>query len=222
MNQLDNPNTHAWLAKEAESGPAHPYSFRLEGDRSGFGAISQGDWVLVVTPDGTALRVGHVVRIRSDLAATTFYFDRAHSFAAPLVLADLELSMPTGPAARLRSKDIEAALAHDGVSSPADVRLIEDADYVRDLLELATRDDLLGPAGGPEEYVIDMGVRDRYLVGKLAPRRPGEPDADQAKPAAAGDDAPVLEDVRDAPLHEPGAEFNRASGRVEPEEDDLD
>lgn len=30
-------------------------------------------------------------------------------------------------------------------------------------------DDLLGPAGGPEEFIVDMGVRDRYLVGKLAP-----------------------------------------------------
>ena len=32
-------------------------------------------------------------------------------------------------------------------------------------------DDLLGPAEGPYEWVVDMGVRDRYLVGKLAPQR---------------------------------------------------
>lgn len=37
------------------------------------------------------------------------------------------------------------------------------------LLELV-RNDLLGPAGGAEEIVEDNRVRDRYLVGKLAPR----------------------------------------------------
>ena len=34
-------------------------------------------------------------------------------------------------------------------------------------------DDLLGPANGPHEQIVDMGVRDRYLVGKLAPRESG-------------------------------------------------
>src|SRR5260370_33380982 len=31
--------------------------------------------------------------------------------------------------------------------------------------------DLLGPVGGPEEEVDEPSVRDRYLVGMLAPRR---------------------------------------------------
>lgn len=31
--------------------------------------------------------------------------------------------------------------------------------------------DLLGPAGGPEEEIAESSVRDRYLVGMLAPRR---------------------------------------------------
>ena len=31
-------------------------------------------------------------------------------------------------------------------------------------------DDLLGPANGPNKLIKDMSVRDRYLVGKLAPR----------------------------------------------------
>jgi len=41
--------------------------------------------------------------------------------------------------------------------------------HIRDLLQWAVEDDLLGPANGPEEEIIGMGVRDRYLVGKLAP-----------------------------------------------------
>src|SRR5215204_1401422 len=31
--------------------------------------------------------------------------------------------------------------------------------------------DLLGPAGGPEEEITERNVHDRYLVGVLAPRR---------------------------------------------------
>ena len=46
--------------------------------------------------------------------------------------------------------------------------------YLRDLLQLATMDDLLGPACGPEETIVGMGVRDRYLVGKLAPKEEAE------------------------------------------------
>ena len=45
--------------------------------------------------------------------------------------------------------------------------------YLRELLQLACERDLLGPAGGPEEEIIGMSVRDRYLIGKLAPRLNG-------------------------------------------------
>ncbi|MDN5698733.1 MAG: DISARM system helicase DrmA [Kocuria sp.] len=44
--------------------------------------------------------------------------------------------------------------------------------YVRELLRLAVVDDLLGPANGPHEEIVGMSVRDRYLVGKLAPLDP--------------------------------------------------
>jgi hypothetical protein len=41
---------------------------------------------------------------------------------------------------------------------------------LRDELERLVLQDLLGPAGGPEEEVDETNVRDRYLVGMLAPR----------------------------------------------------
>jgi len=43
--------------------------------------------------------------------------------------------------------------------------------YVRKLLETIVTDDLLGPAQGPEEEVVGMSVRDRYILGRLGPRR---------------------------------------------------
>jgi hypothetical protein len=118
-------------------------------------------------------RVGRILRIRADLEATTLYFDKLHTVKKAGSLADIGLTLPQGLVTRLRPEDLSAVLARDGVSSPDDVPLIQDAAYVRELLELATRDDLLGPANGPEELVVDMSVRDRYLVGKLAPRAPG-------------------------------------------------
>lgn len=220
MTAAANPNVQSWLAKQAvELGP---YLIRLDGARSIFGAIDRGHWVVVLDEAGAVRRVGRVLRIRTDLESTTIYFDRAHEIRAPFVPLEVDFTVPTGPVARLLPEDLTKLLAHDEVSL-ADVPLIVDATYVRELLELATRNDLLGPAGGPEEFVVDMGVRDRYLVGKLTPRRPGErTEGIEVEPAAAADEVDESVDLHDAPLHEPGAEFNRATGRVEPEEDALD
>jgi hypothetical protein len=42
---------------------------------------------------------------------------------------------------------------------------------IRDELERMVLNDLLGPVGGPEEEIGEVSVRDRYLVGVLAPKR---------------------------------------------------
>lgn len=42
---------------------------------------------------------------------------------------------------------------------------------IRDELDRAVVADLLGPANGPTEEIVGSSARDRYLVGKLAPRR---------------------------------------------------
>ncbi len=220
MTTIITPNAQAWLAKEAT--PLGPFVVRLDGDRIG-NAVASGHWAVAVDTSGALKRVGRILRIRTDLESTTLYFDKLHTVEKAGSLADIGVTLPEAPVTRLRSEDLSAVLARDGVSSADDVPLIKDPAYVRDLLELATRDDLLGPANGPEEVVIDMSVRDRYLVGKLAPRTPGDATtANGVEPAAAADeeDDSALESA--APIHEPGAEFNRASGRVDPEDDALD
>ena len=42
---------------------------------------------------------------------------------------------------------------------------------IRAELEQMVLADLLGPVGGPEEEIDEPSVRDRYLVGMLAPKR---------------------------------------------------
>jgi hypothetical protein len=214
------PNPQAWLAKELTS--LGPFVVRLDGGPIG-SAVAPGHWVVVVDADGALKRVGRILRIRTDLDAAALYFDKLHVVKKAGSLTDLGLTLPQGLVTRLRPEDLSAVLARDGVRSPDDVSLIQDAAYVRELLELAVRDDLLGPANGPEELVIDMSVRDRYLVGKLAPRAPSNvTTANEVEPSAAADEEDDSEHEEKAPLHEPGAEFNRASGRVEPEDDALD
>jgi hypothetical protein len=84
-------------------------------------------------------------------------------------------------------------------------------------------DDILGPANGPHEQIVDMGVRDRYLVGKLAPR---EDDSGGIE----GLEGPLATEAEEEPedlevhhgRHEPGAEFDTTTGRVDAEADSAD
>jgi len=48
-------------------------------------------------------------------------------------------------------------------SSPSDIQL-------RGKLEEMVAADLLGPAGGENEELVERNVRDRYLVGALPPQ----------------------------------------------------
>jgi hypothetical protein len=133
------PNAQAWLAREATS--LGPFVVRLDGDRAGFGALAPGHWVLVVDASGALKRVGRILRIRADLEAITLCFDKSHTVKVEGSLADIGLTPPQGLITRLRPEDFSAVLVRDAVSSPDDVPLIQDAAYVRELLELATHGD---------------------------------------------------------------------------------
>jgi len=57
-----------------------------------------------------------------------------------------------------------------GVATPGPILAVPSPHAVRAELEDAVLRDLLGPAGGPTEEIDEGSVRDRYLVGLLAPR----------------------------------------------------
>ena len=196
--------------------------FRIELGPIDQGAIGTGDWVVVVGADDAARIVGRILRIRFDASGGTIYFDQFQVINPAVPLSTLGLTAPNTTATRLPWGDFLRILPLLGTASPDSVPLIRDVIYVRDLLELSVRDDLLGPAEGPHELIKDMSVRDRYLVGKLAPMRVGDNQAVQIEPASATDEVGNLEEERVASLHEPGAEFPSATGRVEPEDDATD
>jgi hypothetical protein len=200
-----------------------PYTLVLKGDRSLYQAIADDDWLLILNTAGHIIRVGRVLRVRSDLETTTVYFDRMLLVDPPVSIGLTSLTPPSsGNVGRIQWTDFLESLPKALNKMIAEVPTIEDQAYIRELLQLAAMDDLLGPAGGPRERIIDMGVRDRYLVGKLAPREAAQGGIEGLDGPLVNDDTEEPTEVKAPGRHEPGAEFGTATGRVEPESDSAD
>ncbi|WP_043320051.1 DISARM system helicase DrmA [Microbulbifer sp. HZ11] len=225
---------NAWLAIEVEPKNGFAldrYSLSLPGSRAKYQAMREDDWVLVLSESLHAVAVGKLYRIRSTLEGATLYFDKYFAFDSPQPLSDASISTPSNRVSRLDWADFIAGLPKLSGKTIAEVPRIEDQAYIRELLQLAVMDDLLGPANGPEEEIVDMSVRDRYLVGRLAPR-------DSKKEGSIeGLDGPLANEESDEPeeiietleknapsrlSHEPGAEFNSTTGKIEAEADSAD
>ena len=139
--------------------------------------ISEGDAVLLVEErEATfyAIGIARIFRERSTIEEISFYSDGVSILVEPIPLVDLGLSNPTAIVTRLEWPIFEKALKASSLSDWASFPVLSgntpsERAYVRDLLQDAVMDDLLGPADGPYEEIIGMSVRDRYLVGKLAP-----------------------------------------------------
>src|SRR5690554_6755384 len=228
--------SNAWIATDhghSADRRLAPYILVLKGERSLYQAIEENDWVLVLNPAGGIMRVGRVLRARAEFEITTLYFDRLLSVTDPVSIGLTALTPPSsGSIGRVQWTDFVEALPKALHKTIADVPTVgsdarslqhqQELAYIRELLQLAVVDDLLGPAGGPHERIVDMSVRDRYLVGKLAPR-------EAAQGGIEGLEGPLAEEEVEEPSdpivpgqHEPGAEFGTATGRVEPESDASD
>ena len=220
---------NAWIAVESKpltECPAVPgFAVALHGSFSLFSAIAEGDWMLVCNREGTFIRTGRVLRLRADADSTIVYFDRQLVAGESIAIGTIGLVLPKGGSvSRLQWNAFTEALSELTGNCIEDIPLIENYAYIRQLLQLAVMDDLLGPANGPEERIVDMSVRDRYLVGKLAPMKSdgGGIEGLEGPLATEADDAdPGDLDVHKG-RHEPGAEFEGATGWVDPEADALD
>lgn len=175
QNNNNTISNIAWVAIDNDGTvgefPYPNFVLELSGSQNLFSAISEGDWVLMARTDEQFTRVGRVLQLRSDTQNTTIYFDCMLSKTDTVLIGSVDLSLPTsGSIGRLQWIDFVEGLSKLSESKIEDIPLINDQAYIRELLQLAVMDDLLGPANGPHEQIVDMGVRDRYLVGKLAPR----------------------------------------------------
>ena len=158
-----------------------------------------------------------------------FYFDGSIPIEPSITLEKLDIPTPdlSTPIARLDWSTFENALKAACNIDWASFPIItgdstEEQAYIRELLRNAVVDDLLGPADGPEEEIIGMSVRDRYLVGKLAPMS-GEIagiEGLQDATASTGDG----DDDNFEPYsghHQPGEEFASAKGGADPDDEDT-
>lgn len=140
--------------------------------------VSVGDGLVLLKEEEDVQVVcgfARVYRVRSNPDRTTNYFDRLFQIDEVTDPSVLGLSAPTSSIERLdwpsfaNALKIAAGISFDDLP-PISEKTRAEENYLRHLLQLAVKDDLLGPANGPLEEVVGMSVRDRYLVGKLAPK----------------------------------------------------
>ena len=75
-----NKAANAWLAvdpgSQSSKFPYPQFALELAGNRSLYAAVAEGDWLAAANASGGVTRIARVLRVRSDLKTTTFYFDR--------------------------------------------------------------------------------------------------------------------------------------------------
>ena len=166
-----------------------------------FASIKPGDALLLMDESGEcAWGVRRVFLVRREVGRSIVYFDRGRDFEPQGVdfagsgdrtaLRKIDLAVvdqvlqavhPPHPG-EPGNPDDEDCLGWTFAGLEEDLADDSDADRanVRRLLELIVKDDLLGPALGPEEEIVGMNVRDRYILGRLGPRKENGSGATQA------------------------------------------
>ena len=180
MDADNNIIKNAWIVEIGEKARLDGHVLTIDFGSFGLRGIQSEDAMLVIEErDGkyTIVGVGRVFRKRYSLKDTAFYFDGYLPVSPTATLDELAVPVPENkaPINRLDWSLFETVLKTTiGVNWNAFPAISGDTtqeqSYIRELMQLSVEDDLLGPAGGPDEEIIGMSVRDRYLIGKLAPQ----------------------------------------------------
>lgn len=166
-------------------GRCYEYPGRIQYGRQ----IGVGDIVIVsrptkVAPDGR--RIVGIGRIKTIVdgpeGRKVAHYDRYLAIDPPASFDDIGgeprqnqfiTINPVAPAiveSLLKLRGVESVDAMPAVAAEVKDKGAPSEYQLREELHEAVVTDLLGPAGGPEEEILGSSVRDRYLVGKLAPR----------------------------------------------------
>ena len=223
---------NAWLIKTAgiiQEG----YSVTIDVPATLLTGLIEGDAVALLADasgSSTVVAFARIYRVRRALEGATIFFDARREVTPPRDAASLGFAIPSGVIVRADWTTFTAAFKSVTGKEFAELSTLEgkssaEQAHVRRLLQLAVMDDLLGPANGPNEEVIGMSVRDRYLVGKLSPKTVAtsaeQPTPVDFIPASVANGAPPKEQLHPYEgRNEPGAEFNTAEGGIDPEEED--
>ena len=211
-NAVTDRRIRAWLITQAKDskysnveGRAYEYPQTIQYGRQ----IGVGDALVVLlpshdAPDGRRIvglgRIGSISGGGSERLIATY--DRYLRLLVPATFEDLggdprrNRTISINP---LGDDFVQRILVREGIAgldalppvanepTPQEPPL---SDYdLRELLHDAVAKDLLGPASGPEEEILGTSVRDRYLVGKLAPKESPIDQADAGDLAESGSDS---------------------------------
>jgi hypothetical protein len=237
-------NVNAWFLLADESARQVRFFVSITNDPGPVTNIQPGDAIVIGSRE--SLEVGALARayqVRRSASQTTIYFDGCARVTPGRPVTELEIKL--GPEAQTASRldwsafeKVERAIGMSFQQLPRFTGASpQEQAYIRDLLQLAVMDDILGPAGGPEEEIVGMSVRDRYLVGKLSPRTSDQEEFVEGLqgPSALDEgvgDGKAPDDLR--PFEEmgegrnkggrrvlPGEEFATATGTTDPEGDEA-
>ena len=202
----------AWLVTQARDskysnveGAAYEYPQRIQYGRQ----IGAGDVLVALLPSHDApdgrriIGLGRIGEISSDGGdRLVAIFDRYLKLASPATFDELGGDPRRNRTISINPLDdavIEKLLAREGITSvdrlpplanePAPKASPPSANDLRELLHQAVLNDLLGPASGPDEEILGTSVRDRYLVGKLAPKESPIDQADTGDLAESSGDS---------------------------------
>lgn len=222
MSNVEAVQENAWIINTVSAKLSLVIPIPLAQSR----CIQESDAILLLEPEVGIIASARIYRIRRDLEQTTLYFDGLIEFETPVNPASLGLSAPTSTIERIDWPSYEAVLQTTCGIAFADFPTISgqslpEQNHMRRLLQLATKDDLLGPANGPYEEVVGMSVRDRYLVGKLAPKIPSEDEL----PPVAGESEIDDEELTGNDDHIPNSKkssYNLAGDEEDEPEKELD
>lgn len=233
---------NAWCITDCQCVSHSSYSISIPIASELTKGIQTGDGLIACNPDKGVVAFARIYRKRSALDQTILYFDAIKHLESPVNPAELGFTVDLkSPIYRLQWDVFENAMrSATGLTLSALPVLAgssgKEQAYLRDLMQSAAVDDLLGPADGPQEDVIGMSVRDRYLLGKLAPRDPvastddsiertemADSSEDSQEDAVPVDLTPFAETGsgprKAARRRVPGEEFSSTPGDIDPEEE---
>lgn len=174
---LHSVQPNAWIVRINNSQSLAYFSITLDMDSSECAGIRPGDGFLLIEETMRIFAIARVYRKRPGHSCTTFLFDGITAVEPVKSLTDFGVSQSQNASfiSRLDWAVFESVTQQICGFQFSALPVVsgdtpQEQAYVRELLQSAVVDDLLGPAGGPTEEIIDMSVRDRYLVGKLAPQ----------------------------------------------------
>lgn len=180
-------NRNAWLVWVEDYQSVQNFTLTLGVSGPECQGIHTGDPFLIFSETNKVLFPIAFARVylkRSTLTQTTFYFDGY----IPITSSD-KLNLKTfpsdeqAPIKRLEWSEFEREIMGIYGYDFSSFKTIsgespQEQSYIRTLLENAVKDDLLGPADGPDEEIVGMSVRDRYIIGRLAPKETHEEEFD--------------------------------------------